>query len=580
MPTVRLALAQTNPIVGAFEANAQAIVQFSRQAHEKGADIVAFGEMSLSGYPIEDLAIRPGFLEASRRAVQDLAHRLDAEGLGNIPVIVGYPDGPLAPPRRGQANPPKAIAQNCAAILHRGAIIAQYAKHHLPNYSVFDECRTFIPGDRLLVLNLNDVDVAIMICEDLWHNDNPMVHIHDANVSILIVINASPFERDKDNVRLQLVTSRAQESNAVVAYVNIVGGQDDLVFDGNSIVVNKDGVVVARAAQFVEELVCVDVDALPRAEKAPRSQKLVGGDVVTVPQAERENRQPIATPIFTQPIKTEQVWNALVLGLRDYIEKNGFASALIGLSGGIDSAVCAVLAVDAIGPGRVHGVSMPSRYSSDHSRSDAKELADRIEISFRVEPIDDFFRSFQERLGFNGVAAENLQARVRGVVLMGLSNAEGHLVLATGNKSELAVGYSTIYGDSVGGFAPIRDIPKTLVWDLARWRNEIAESRAEVPPIPTNSIMKPPSAELRPDQRDQDTLPDYTVLDAILDAYITQRKSRVDVIALGFDESTVNDVIRLVDRAEWKRRQGAIGPKISALAFGRDRRLPITFRPQ
>ncbi len=578
MPTVCLALAQTNPVVGAFDTNARAVVDFSRRAHEAGADLVAFGEMSLSGYPVEDLATRPEFLEQSRRALKDLACHLASEGLGNLPVIVGYPDGPL--PRR-ESNPATLalpIAQNCAAILHGGEIIARYAKHHLPNYSVFDECRTFVPGDRLLLLKLGGVDIAIVICEDLWRDGDPMAQILDTNASILLVINASPFEHDKEGVRLPLVTRRAQETMAAVAYVNIVGGQDDLVFDGDSVVVGKDGIVIARAAKFVEDLLCVDIDVHGRKDRAMTSPRLDGVDTVSLPLLDRAPRKHVAAQISSQSEPIEQVWNALVLGLHDYVEKNGFASALIGLSGGIDSAVCAVLAADAIGSHRVHAVSMPSCYSSDHSQSDAKELADRLGIPFRVETIDDFFFAFQKRLGLAGVPAENVQARVRGVILMGLANAEGHLVLSTGNKSELAVGYSTIYGDSVGGFAPIRDVPKTLVWDLARWRNASEEENGGIAPIPTRSILRPPSAELRPDQRDQDSLPDYAVLDTILDAYITLRKNRAEIIALGFDESIVNDVIRMVDLAEWKRRQGALGPKISALAFGRDRRLPITFR--
>ena len=576
MPRLRLALAQSNPVVADLAGNSEAIVAAARAASAQGADILALGEMALTGYPIEDLASRPSFLVDAGAAVIALAARLAAEGLGELPVIVGHPDGPHEPRLLGTSNAPTAIAQNCASVLHRGIVVARYAKHHLPNYGVFDEYRIFIPGDELLVLRLKGVDVALLICEDLWRTGGPVDRVLQSDAGLLLVINASPFERDKDEVRLPLVTRRAIETNTIVAYVNIVGGQDDLVFDGDSVVVDEKGVILARAPQFVEHLLVVDVEAEEStdAELPPSAHRFVldigdsGGGAVS-----------LTTDIAELPDDREQLWNALVVGTRDYVHKNGFRSVVLGLSGGIDSAVCAAIAADAIGSDNVYGISMPSKYSSDHSRSDADDLADRIGLHYRVEPIADLVAPIEAQLMLTGVAAENVQARIRGVILMGLSNLDGHLVLTTGNKTELSVGYSTIYGDSVGGFAPIKDVPKLLVWELARWRNLVAVERGETPPIPENSIEKPPSAELRPDQTDQDTLPPYEILDAILDAYVDHELGRDDVVALGFARETVDFVTQLVDRSEWKRRQGAIGPKISGMAFGRDRRMPITVKP-
>lgn len=575
MPRLRLALAQSNPIVGDLVGNADQIVAAAHTAAEQGADLLALGEMALTGYPIEDLASRPSFLVDASQAVTALAARLEAEGLGHLPVVVGHPDGPREPRLLGTSNAPTAIAQNCASVLQGGTVVARYAKHHLPNYGVFDEYRIFIPGDELLVLRLKGVDVALIICEDLWRDGGPVGRVLESDAGVLLVINASPFERDKDEVRVPLVTRRATETSTVVAYVNIVGGQDDLVFDGDSVVVNEHGEIIARAPQFAEHLLVVDVDAAAATDTelppAVRRVELAGGGT--------SSEHPAAADIAQLPDDREQLWNALVTGTRDYVRKNGFRTVILGLSGGIDSAVCAAIAADALGPENVYGVSMPSRYSSDHSRSDADDLADRIGLNFSTEAIADLVAPVETQLELDGVAAENLQARIRAIILMGLSNMHGHLVLTTGNKTELSVGYSTIYGDSVGGFAPIKDVPKLLVWELARWRNEHAESRGETPPIPENSIAKPPSAELRPGQVDQDTLPPYEVLDAILDAYVGRELGRDDVVALGFAPETVDFVTRLVDRSEWKRRQGAIGPKITGMAFGRDRRLPITYRP-
>jgi NAD+ synthase (glutamine-hydrolysing) len=575
MPRIRLALAQTNPVVGDFAGNAKQIILAAREAAAAGADLLAAGEMALSGYPIEDLASRPSFLSAAHAEVRRLAKELQDAGLGHLPVIVGHPDGPFDPRPLGTSNAPTAVAQNSASVLHHGHVKATYAKHHLPNYSVFDEYRVFIPGDELLIVRIKGVDIAVVICEDLWRDGGPVARVLETHAGVLLTINASPFERDKDEVRLPLVTRRAVENNAIVAYVNIVGGQDDLVFDGDSVVVDGAGEILARAPQFREHLLVVDLEPTAATDApVPEEVNRISLEVPDSPAPELE------ADIAVLGDDREQLWNALVTGLGDYVRKNGFRSVVLGLSGGIDSAVCAVLAADALGASAVHCVSMPSRHSSEHSKSDAEDLAERVGLNYRVEAVADLVAPIEQQLSLTGIAAENLQARIRAIILMGLSNTDGHLVLTTGNKSELAVGYSTIYGDSVGGFAPIKDVPKTQVWELARWRNEQASRDGATPPIPENSIEKAPSAELRPGQKDEDSLPPYDVLDGILDAYVTRKLGASDVIALGFDAETVAEVTKLVDRAEWKRRQGAIGPKISGMAFGRDRRLPITYRPR
>ena len=574
MPQLRLALAQTNPILGDLAGNATQVVEAAKRANAAGADILALGEMALSGYPIEDLAARPSFLRDAGAAVPALAKRLQDEGLGDLVVIVGHPDGPFETPLAGKRIEPTAIAQNRASVLQHGHVKAQYTKHHLPNYGVFDEYRIFIPGDELLVLRIKGVDVALIICEDLWRDGPPVSRVLEADAGLLLVINASPFERDKDEVRLPLVTRRAVETDTIVAYVNIVGGQDDLVFDGDIVIVDGHGGILARAPQWTPHLLVTDLDV------APATETELPPNVNRVTLADRaEAREPIPVDIAIPADDHEQLWNALVLGLRDYVEKNGFPSVVLGVSGGIDSSVVAAIAADALGADRVYGIAMPSRYSSGGSVDDASELATRIGFHYSVEPIAELVSPIEEQLHLTGVAAENVQARIRGMIWMAESNAHGHLALTNGNKTEISVGYSTIYGDAAGGFAPIKDVPKTLVWELARWRNEFATSRGETPPIPVNSIEKPPSAELRPDQTDQDTLPPYELLDAILDAYVTRNLGRKDVVALGFDKEVVDFVTRLVDQSEWKRRQGAIGPKISGMAFGRDRRLPITYRP-
>jgi NAD+ synthase (glutamine-hydrolysing) len=548
MPKVRLALAQTNPVVGDIGANTDAAFASVKAAAKNGAQMVLFGEMAITGYPIEDLAARESFVAAAAAKVTELATRLEQAELGHIAVVIGHPA--LAKKRESHNW---ALAQNCASVILGGKVMGTYAKHHLPNYSVFDEYRIFVPGNELLSFEFQGLKFSTLICEDIWQSGGPVAQLATSNTDVVLVLNGSPFEIDKDDRRQALVRELATSSDTAVAYVNLVGGQDDLVFDGDSLMVNAGGKLAGRAKQFEDDLVFFDIES--------KYQVSMVGE-----------------PRITKNDDREQIWNALVLGLRDYVEKNQFKSVILGLSGGIDSAVCAAIAADAIGAQRVYGVSMPSRYSSEHSRSDADDSADRIGLHYRTEPIESMVKSFETQLGLDGIAAENLQARMRGVILMGLSNAEGHLTLTTGNKTELAVGYSTIYGDSVGGFAPIKDVEKTLVWELAKWRNEFATANGETPPIPENSISKPPSAELRPDQTDQDSLPEYELLDELLDNYIEKRLGRDEIVAIGFDAAVVDRIIGLVDRAEWKRRQGAIGPKITGMAFGRDRRLPITNR--
>lgn len=546
MPAIRIALAQTNATVGDLEGNLRICLDRVETAAERGAALVVFPEMMASGYPIEDLATRESFLNDSVEAVKQFAADLNERGLGQVVVVLGTP-AIVAQEHRS----PWAIAQNAAVIIREGKVWAGYAKHHLPNYSVFDEYRIFVPGDQLISFEMGELKFSILICEDIWQEGGPVAKLSEEKSDVALVLNGSPFEIDKDDRRVELVKNLAAKQNVAVAYVNLVGGQDDLVFDGDSLMVDANQQLIGRGKQFEEDLLLFDI----------------------------ENKTSIVAASELASHKLDdnwQIWNALTLGLRDYVNKNNFKSVVLGLSGGIDSAVCAALAVDALGSHRVFGVSMPSKHSSDHSKSDAFDLAKRLGINIRTEAIKSAVKDLEKQLKLRDVAAENLQARVRGTILMSLSNQEGHLVLTTGNKSELAVGYSTIYGDSVGGFAPLKDVSKTLVWQLAKWRNSFAVQQGQVEPIPQNSITKAPSAELRPGQVDQDSLPDYDVLDEILDAYIERRLSRAQIKAMGFDAAIVDKVIGLVDRAEWKRRQGAIGPKITGMAFGRDRRLPIT----
>ena len=552
---LRLALAQVNPTVGDLAGNAALIKRSVDQAVGAGAHIVILPEMVLTGYPVEDLALRPSFQLASKAAIAALASTLDKK----IVSIVGYLDQVVT--KDGSVKP-----QNMVAVISGGEIKARYAKCHLPNYGVFDEFRNFVAGDSTLVVRIHGVDVGIAICEDLWIDGGITAKLAARDPGLVIVPNGSPYERNKDDVRLALVTKRAREAKAPLAYVNMTGGQDDLVFDGDSIVVNAEGAVIARAPQFEDGVMVVDIDV---ATGTSKPDVIISEDVVEI-------AKPLIPGIAHRLGDEEEVWNAIVVGLRDYVAKNGFTSVLVGLSGGIDSALVTALAIDALGPASVHTVAMPSKYSSDHSIEDAQEMARNTGIGFRIIQIQRMVDSFGVEVELTGLAEENLQARVRGTTLMGLSNQHGYLVLATGNKSELACGYSTLYGDAVGGYAPIKDIYKTDVWALSRWRNQVATESGEVPPIPENSITKEPSAELRPDQKDSDSLPEYEILDKVLKAYVDGDLGRDALIAAGFDKELVMRVIAMVDRAEYKRRQYPPGTKVSQRAFGKDRRLPMT----
>ncbi len=567
MPLLRVALAQVNTTVGDLAGNAAGVLERTREAAAAGAHLVAFPELTITGYPPEDLVLRQSFRSAARSALERLAADLATAGLGDTAVVVGYLDADGGP-------------RNAAAFLLGGTIVARYYKHHLPNYGVFDERRNFVAGTSFVVVRYRSVDIALTICEDVWQDGGPFTVAGLAGVGLVVNINASPYERNKDDVRLPLLQRRAAEAGAPVLYVNTVGAQDELVFDGDSMVVAADGTVLMRAPQYAEGMYYVDV---PVADAPPVPPEVIGAAMsveridTAVPGCAAAGAAPPL--VLAERISDEaEVWGALVVGLRDYVAKNGFRSVVLGMSGGIDSAVVASIAADAIGGGNVHGVSMPSAYSSEHSRSDASDLAQRLGANYRVVPIATMVDAFVSSLVLSGLAEENVQARVRGTTLMAISNAEGHLVLATGNKSELAVGYSTIYGDAVGGYAPLKDVPKTLVWAIARWRNALAESRGEAMPIPPNSITKPPSAELRPGQLDTDSLPDYAVLDAIIERYVDGDAGVEEIVADGFERGLVRRIAQLVDRAEWKRRQYPTGPKISFKSFGRDRRLPITNR--
>ncbi len=591
MAQLRIGLAQVNATVGDLAGNSDKVIEWTMRAAEQGARIVVFPEMALTGYPVEDLALRKSFVDGSIAALHQLAADLAAEGLDGVAVVVGYLDRRTGlPPRLGV---PAGAPLDAAAVLHGGSVMITSAKHHLPNYGVFDEYRYFVPGNCLPVFRVaaqggEQVDVAIAICEDLWQDGGPVAVTREAGASLLVVPNASPYERNKDDVRLELCQRRAREAGTVLAYANMVGGQDELVFDGDSIIVSPNGRVLARGPQFEEALVLADLDLAP-ADPSVRAgqQRADAGDGTTM-TIERIELALLPAPEPDAPLGAPMIWprlpdlaeiyGALTLGVRDYVRKNGFASVIHGLSGGIDSALCATIAADALGPDRVNVVLNPSPYSSGHSVTDAEDLARRQGIHARTIPIKPMMDGFATSLDLHGLAAENLQARIRGMIWMALSNEEGHLVLACGNKSELATGYSTMYGDAVGGFAPIKDVPKTLVWELARWRNQKAAERGETPPIPENSITKPPSAELAPGQLDTDSLPDYLVLDKLLDDYVEKDMGSAELVAAGHDPALVERVIRLVDRAEYKRRQYPPGPKISAKNFGRDRRLPITSR--
>lgn len=551
---LRVAAAQINPLVGDIAGNSKLILASAAEASKAGVQILVFPEMIVTGYPVEDLALRKSFSKAAKNAVEEIASELTKIGAADMLVAVGYLDQKVKP-------------LNALALIHQGKVVARYYKRHLPNYGVFDEFRNFESGDGTMVVRFHGVDIAVAICEDIWRKEGPMAELALRKPKLLLVPNGSPYERAKDDIRLELLKERAHQVGAPIIYANMVGGQDDLVFDGDSIIVSATGKVIARSPQFKEDLLITDLET----EIGTGKPDLIISEQANAPIGELPHAS-------IQDLSDEaEIWAALKLGLKDYVKKNKLKSVVIGLSGGIDSALVATLAVDALGKEAVFGVSMPSKYSSDHSKSDAVALAKNLGINLRTIEIEPAVSAYQSMTPLTGVAEENVQARVRGTLLMGISNQEGHLVLATGNKSELAVGYSTLYGDAVGGFAPIKDLFKTDVWRLARWRNnQVGEGASS--PIPESSITKEPSAELRPGQTDRDSLPDYIILDQILNLYIDQGGDASAIIESGFEKALVEKVIKMVDGAEYKRRQYPPGTKVSRVAFGKDRRLPMTSR--
>ena len=542
---IRIALGQIDTTVGDLEGNVATMAEWAARATAQGADIICFPELAITGYPPEDLVLRPEFVQDNLDALDHLAE-LTAVGCA---VLTGFVDRT----ERGR--------HNAAALLRNGTVTERYHKVRLPNYGVFDEQRTFVPGNAACTVRLGSSELGLSVCEDAWEPGEPWATYAAERVPIVININGSPYHRGKRSERLEICRDRARETGAWIVYVNVVGGQDELVFDGASMVVSPEGELAHHAASFEEELLVVDL------------QPLAGEGWLTTRLGDARG----------WPDEPEDVYRALVVGLRDYVRKNGFSEVVLGLSGGIDSALVAVLAADALGPAGVRALTMPSPYSSRGSVEDSVDVARRIGIRLDEIAIDGVLAAYLRTLEAEfrdtttGIAEENLQARIRGNLLMALSNKFGSMVLATGNKSEYAVGYATLYGDMAGGFAPIKDVPKTLVYELARWRNAQDDS----PPIPERVIDKPPSAELRPDQKDTDSLPPYDVLDPVIEAYVEEDRSPSDIVEAGFDAELVERVVAMIDRAEYKRRQAPPGVKITPKAFGRDRRMPITngYRP-
>jgi NAD+ synthase (glutamine-hydrolysing) len=565
---LRVALCQLNLVVGDLDGNVDRMAEAYRGAERAGADLAVFPELAITGYPPEDLLLKAGFVEHSQRALERLASVVD----GHCAAVVGWVEGhrvPGADPHDATDGP-----WNAAAVLHRGAIRGSYRKQALPNYGPFDEKRYFDPGaaDQPLY-RIAGVPVAVTVCEDMWMASG-CVPTTGQGAALVVNLNASPFHAGKQLEREVMLTEHVAGGGCPVVYVNLVGGQDELVFDGGSVVVAADGSMLARSPRFEPSFQVVDV---PTAATAP-AKASSSLPVIEVSEAPAE-RTALAPTVVSDPVGGhEELWSALVLGVRDYVSKNGFSEAVIGLSGGVDSSIVAAIAVDALGPDRVHGVLMPSRYSSGHSVDDAVALSERLGIDHRVIAIEEAHTAVLDMLApsFGGcepdLTEENLQSRIRGVVLMALSNKFGWLVLTTGNKSETAVGYSTLYGDTAGGLAVIKDVPKVLVYELCRWRNERAGSEI----VPESVLTKAPSAELRPDQRDDDSLPPYEILDPIIAAYVDGDMTVQELIEVGHDAALVERIARLVDLAEYKRRQGPPGIRLSSKAFGRDRRLPIT----
>ena len=557
MRTLRVALAQVNPTVGDLSGNAALIKDYFARAAQSGADVVAFPELAVTGYPPEDLLLKPSFVRHNLEVLHDLASTMRGPA-----AVIGFVD-------HGDDD----LLYNAAAVTSGGRLRGVYHKEELPNYGVFDEKRYFAEGSGYPLFVIRGVQVGVTVCEDAWIGDGPVRGVAREGAEVIVNINASPYHRDKTFERQVLFRQRARDNKVFFFYVQTVGGQDELVFDGDSLAYAPDGRLLARGSQFEEELILVDIE-LPDKVRALRR----GTDVAQISKASAKKRPPLPERRARRPMDpVEEVYSALLVGTRDYIRKNDFASVVIGLSGGIDSSLTAVIAADAIGAENVVGVAMPSEISSSESLEDAKELATNLGIDFRVLAIAEIQRAFLDTLADPfagtqpGLAEENLQARIRGTMLMALSNKFGHLVLTTGNKSEMATGYSTLYGDMAGGFAVLKDVPKTLVYELAAWRNSYGLAA-----IPDRVFTKPPSAELRLGQTDQDELPPYDVLDPILQAYVEEERSIREMIAMGYEEAIVRKVVEMVDRSEYKRRQAPPGVKITARAFGKDRRLPIT----
>lgn len=571
MTVLRIALAQINPTVGDLEGNLGKLLDAYSTAESAGCDIVAFPELAISGYPPEDLLLKTGFVTDNLAALREFA-----AATGECAAVVGFVDA-------GRD------LYNAAAVCVGGKIVGTYHKRHLPNYAVFDEQRYFTPGtgdlggsDPLELFEIGGAKVGISICEDIWSPIGPLGTQAAGGAELSININASPYHWEKDTGRERMVATRAQDAHTAIVYVNQVGGQDELVFDGGSFVVDAEGRLLARAPQFVEDVTIVDVPIPPVYRGRlldPRGRRTEAQlPVVAISESTRIRDEVVESPIAEPLDRHRELYDALVLGTRDYLRKNGFTDVVIGLSGGIDSTLVACVAADALGPEHVHGVSMPSRYSSDHSKSDAQLLAENLGIDYRTISIEPTFQAYLDLLAPSfegrdpGVTYENIQSRCRGQLLMALSNEFGWMVLTTGNKSELAVGYFTLYGDSVGGYAVIKDVLKLEVYELCRYVNRAAGREV----IPSNVITKPPSAELRPDQRDDQSLPPYEVLDPILELYVEQDRTAGEIIELGHDEALVRRITRLVDLAEYKRRQSPPGVRVSPKAFGKDRRMPIT----
>lgn len=571
MPVVRVAACQINTVVGDLQGNVAIILDALSRAEEAGADIAVFPELAITGYPPEDLLLKPGFIEHNLEAMRQVA-----EATRDTVAVFGFVDRELD-------------LYNAAAVCHQGEVVGRYHKRVLPNYGVFDEQRYFAPGAATTqIYGIAGTKIGVCICEDAWSPNGPIAEQAAGGAELIINLNASPYFAGKLSVRERMLAVRASDASVPIVYVNQVGGQDELVFDGASLIVDASGEVVASAGQFVEAIMIADVEVRPAYRKRlldPRGRTTTKPLIVHPVKAEISPHRDdvlVAAGVATALDPIGEVYNALVLGTADYIRKNGFSNVVIGLSGGIDSSLVAAIATDALGSDSVHGVAMPSRYSSEGSITHAEELAKNLGLDIRTIPIEEAHGAFghmlEEGIGqpVAGLADENLQSRLRGVTLMALSNHFGWMVLTTGNKSELAVGYSTLYGDTAGGFAVIKDVSKTLVYELCRWRNADAKAQGQVPPIPEDVITKAPSAELRPDQRDDQSLPPYDILDPILELFVEDDLNSREIVAKGYDHDIVARILRLVDLAEYKRRQSPIGVRVTPKAFGKDRRVPIT----